>query len=88
MLMLAPIALAISIIGYLVSYLMQMKASGMIDSGRASLMYLFEPVVAVTIAALVLGETSSWMQVIGIALILSALAAEVMFSRTPPKSAG
>lgn len=74
----APFAIAATMLGYLAGYLLQMMASARLSPSRISLIFLFEPVMAILVAWLLLGETLSGFQLAGVGLILTALAAEVM----------
>ena len=74
----APIAIGIAMAAYAAGYLLQMMASSRLAPSRVSLIFLFEPVAAIVVAWLVLGETLGTLQIIGVALILLALATEVL----------
>ncbi len=73
----APIAVALAMGAYAVAYLFQLMAAQKISADRAGLLFLFEPVTAIAVAGLFLGEVLTPMQAIGVALILVALAAEI-----------
>lgn len=73
----APIAVALAMGAYAVAYLMQLMAAQKISPDRAGLLFLFEPVTAIVVAGLFLGEVLTPLQAIGVALILAALAAEI-----------
>lgn len=74
----APVAIAIAMGAYAVAFVFQLLASQRISPSRTGLLFLFEPVTAMVIAAFFLGETLAPLQILGVALILSALAAEVL----------
>lgn len=74
----APYAIAAAMLGYVAGYLLQMMASARLSPSRVSLIFLFEPVTAIFVAWLLLGETLSAFQLAGVGLILAALAAEVL----------
>lgn len=76
----APIAIAIAMIGYAVAFLLQLVAAQKISSSRISLLFLLEPVTAIVLATLFLGETLVPLQIIGVGLIIAALAGEIITS--------
>lgn len=73
----APIAISISVSAYVLGYGLQLMAAARISPSRASLLFLFEPLAAIIAAWFVLAETLTPIQLAGLALILSALAAEI-----------
>lgn len=77
----APIATAIAMLAYGVAFLFQLMASSRLNPSRVSLLFLFEPVTAILIAWIVLGETLSLLQSFGLVLILAALALEFGLAR-------
>lgn len=74
---LAPIAAAVTISGYLLGFLLQVIALTRISPGAAGLAFCFEPVCAVLIAAVVLGERLGPLQYAGCALVVAALVINV-----------
>jgi drug/metabolite transporter (DMT)-like permease len=74
---LAPIAAAVTIGGYLVGFLLQVIALNRISPGAAGLAYCAEPVCAVLIAAVVLGERLGPLQYAGCALVVAVLVINV-----------
>ncbi|MGL5446337.1 MAG: DMT family transporter [Rhabdaerophilum sp.] len=74
----APIAIAIAMGAYAIAYLFQLMAAQRISADRAGLLFLFEPVTAIAAAGMLLGETLSPLQIGGVMLILTALAAEIL----------
>lgn len=74
---LAPLAVAITIGGYLIGFLTQVLALTRIEPGAAGLAFCAEPVFAVSIAALMLGERLGGAQYAGGALVLAAIVANV-----------
>ena len=74
----APVAISIAMGAYAIAFIFQLLASQRISASRAGLLFLFEPVTAMVIAGFFLGETLAPIQILGVALILSALAAEVV----------
>jgi drug/metabolite transporter (DMT)-like permease len=73
----APLAIAIAMGAYMIAFVFQLQAAKRISPSRAGILFLFEPVTAIVIAGLVLGETMHPAQIAGVVLILGALAAEV-----------
>jgi drug/metabolite transporter (DMT)-like permease len=82
---LAPIAILLAMGGYAIGYFLQLMAAQRLSASRASLLFLFEPVVSILTAGLFLGESLSPLQMGGIVLILIALAVEILLSA--PKEA-
>jgi drug/metabolite transporter (DMT)-like permease len=74
---LAPAAAAVTIGGYLIGFLLQVIALTRISPGAAGLAFCAEPVCAVLIAAVVLGERLSALQYAGCALVVGTLVANV-----------
>lgn len=74
---LAPIAAAVTIGGYLLGFLLQVIALTRISPGAAGLAFCAEPVCAVLIAAVVLGERLGPLQYAGCALVVAALVINV-----------
>lgn len=75
---LAPIAAAVTIGGYLLGFLLQVIALTRISPGAAGLAFCAEPVCAVLIAAVVLGERLSALQYAGCALVVAVLVINVI----------
>ena len=78
---LAPIAVAVTIAGYLVGFLAQLLALTRIEPGAAGLAFCAEPVFAVVFAALVLAERLAGAQYAGGALVLLAIIANVILEQ-------
>lgn len=74
---LAPIAAAVTIGGYLIGFLLQVMALTRISPGAAGLAFCAEPVCAVLIAAVVLGERLAPLQYAGCALVVATLVINV-----------
>lgn len=74
---LAPIAAAVTIGGYLLGFLLQVMALARISPGAAGLAFCAEPVCAVLIAAVVLGERLAPLQYAGCALVVATLVINV-----------
>lgn len=80
----APVAISITMTAYAIGFVFQLLASQRISPSRAGLLFLFEPVTAILIAGIVLGEILSPIQIAGVALILTALAAEMLLDAPRP----
>lgn len=74
----APVPIAIAMGAYAIAFVFQLMASRRISASRTSLLFLFEPVTAIVFAAWFIGETLSPLQIGGVALILVALAGEIL----------
>jgi drug/metabolite transporter (DMT)-like permease len=74
----APVAIGIAMAAYAVAFVFQLMASRRISASRTSLLFLFEPVTAIVFAAWFIGETLSPLQLGGVAMILAALAGEIL----------
>jgi drug/metabolite transporter (DMT)-like permease len=77
----APWAVAITLGGYLVGFLFQVLALMRVAPGTAGLAFCAEPVFAVAIAAVVLGERLGGLQYAGGALVVAAIMANVMLEQ-------
>ncbi|MFM8750699.1 DMT family transporter [Rhabdaerophilum sp.] len=80
----APVAVALAMGAYALAYWLQLVAAQKISADRAGLLFLFEPVMAIAMAGLFLGEVLTPVQSIGVALILAALAAEIRLGTREP----
>jgi drug/metabolite transporter (DMT)-like permease len=74
---LAPLAAAVTIGGYLIGFLLQVAAMTRISPGAAGLAFCAEPVCAVMIAAVVIGERLGPLQYLGCALVVATLVINV-----------
>jgi drug/metabolite transporter (DMT)-like permease len=74
---LAPYAIAMTIGGYVIGFMLQFLALGRITAVAAGIIYCAEPVVAAVSSAVILGETFTIVQMAGGALVLSAIVANV-----------
>lgn len=74
----APLAISIAMGAYAIAFVFQLLASQRISASRAGLLFLFEPVTAIVFAGFFIGETLAPFQLVGVGLILCALAAEVL----------
>ena len=72
----AALPLAVNTGGYLLGFLFQILAAPRISAATSSLLFLFEPVVAILSAAIVLHEAISPVQGLGMALVIGALAVD------------
>jgi drug/metabolite transporter (DMT)-like permease len=73
----APIAIAIAMGCYAIAFVGQLMAARRIAPSRAGLLFLFEPVTAILVAGIFLGEQLQLLQMLGVGMILVALGAEV-----------
>lgn len=80
-LMLAPVAVAVTIGGYLIGFLLQVMALARVAPGPAALAFCGEPVFAVAIAAVFLGERVGSLQYAGGALVVAAIIANVILEQ-------
>jgi drug/metabolite transporter (DMT)-like permease len=84
---LAPFAIAMTIGGYVVGFMLQFLALGRITAVAAGIIYCAEPVVAAVSSAVILGETFTFVQIAGGALVLSAIVANVALEQRRMKHA-
>jgi drug/metabolite transporter (DMT)-like permease len=77
-LMAAPIANLVAIGGFAIGITLQFAALARVSAGPAALAFCLEPVAAASFAALFLGERLAGLQYLGVALVLGAVAANVM----------
>lgn len=84
---LAPVAVFANVVGYIVGFLLQMRAVSLGKPAAIGLAFTLEPVVAVATAAVVLGETLVVTQYAGGALVLAALVASVLVEDRRAKGA-
>lgn len=87
---LAPLAIFIAMAAFAVAFVFQLLAAQRISPSRTGLLFLLEPVTAIMIAGFFLGETLLPIQIGGVALILGALAAEILLDtpRVGPAGTG
>lgn len=78
---LAPIAVLVTIGGYLVGFLWQVLALARVAPGPAALAFCAEPVFAVVIAAAVLGERVGTLQYAGAGLVVAAIMVNVILEQ-------
>jgi drug/metabolite transporter (DMT)-like permease len=84
---LAPFAIAMTIGGYLIGFILQFLALGRISAVAAGIVYCTEPVVAAISSAFILDEALSPPQVAGGALVLAAIIANVLLEQRRLKDA-
>lgn len=78
---LVPGAIAVTIGGYLIGFVLQVMALARVAPGPAGLAFCAEPVFAVLIAAVVLGERVGPLQYAGGALVVAAIMANVILEQ-------
>lgn len=83
----APYAVAMTIGGYLFGFVLQFLALGRITAVAAGIIYCTEPVVAAISSAYILGENLAPLQLLGGALVLSAIIANVLLEQRRFKNA-
>lgn len=86
-LMLSPIAVVITMGGFLLGFVMQVMALARAAPGPAALAFCVEPVIAVVVAALVLGERVGVLQYLGGALVIAGIVANVILEQKRASSA-
>lgn len=84
---LAPFAVAMTIGGYILGFVLQFLALGRITAVAAGIIYCTEPVVAAISSAFILEETLAPLQVAGGALVLAAIVTNVLLEQRRPKEA-
>ncbi|WP_243370262.1 DMT family transporter [Microvirga solisilvae] len=84
---LAPFAIAMTIGGYLIGFVLQFLALGRISAVAAGIIYCTEPVIAAASSALILDEALSLPQIAGGALVLAAIIANVLLEQRRLKDA-
>jgi drug/metabolite transporter (DMT)-like permease len=77
----APAAVIMTILGFLVGFVLQIMALARINASTAGLAFCLEPVVAALTAALVLGERMDPVQYAGGALVIAAIVGNVLVER-------
>jgi drug/metabolite transporter (DMT)-like permease len=75
---LAPLALALTIAGFIIGFVLQIVALARVSAVAAGIAFCIEPVIAAATAALILGETLEPLQYVGGALVLAAIVANVI----------
>jgi len=75
-------ALGLSLIGTVVPFALYMKALEKLPATRASVFTIFEPLTAIALALLLLHQALSWIQYVGVLLILLAALLNAMLNGT------
>jgi drug/metabolite transporter (DMT)-like permease len=75
--MAAPAAVAITLIGFLIGFVLQMLALVRITPGSAGIAFCAEPLFAAAVAAIILGEKISLLQYAGAMVVIGAIIANV-----------
>jgi drug/metabolite transporter (DMT)-like permease len=83
----APVAVGITIAGYVIGFVLQFLALGRITAVAAGIIYCAEPVVAAVSSALILNEALAPLQIAGGALVLAAIVANVLLEQRRLKDA-
>jgi drug/metabolite transporter (DMT)-like permease len=78
---LAPFAAAVTIGGYLIGFLFQIAALARLSAVAAGIAYCIEPVVSAVASTFVLGETLNPIQILGGALVMAAIVANILSER-------
>jgi drug/metabolite transporter (DMT)-like permease len=84
---LAPLAVGLTIGGYIFGFVLQFLALGRISAVAAGIIYCTEPVVAAVSSALILQEGLAPLQIAGGALVLTAIIANVLLDQRKLKDA-
>ncbi|MGO4388398.1 EamA family transporter [Microvirga sp. 2YAF29] len=84
---LAPLAVGLTIGGYMFGFILQFLALGRISAVAAGIIYCTEPVVAAVSSALILQESLAPLQIAGGALVLAAIIANVLLEQRHLKNA-
>ncbi len=77
----APFAVAVTVAGYVLGFVLQFLALGRITAVAAGIVYCTEPVVAALSSAVILDESLAPLQIAGGALVLSAIVANVLLEQ-------
>jgi drug/metabolite transporter (DMT)-like permease len=83
---LAPVAVAMTIGGYVLGFVLQFLALGRISAVVAGIVYCTEPVVAALSSTFILGESLGPIQVLGGALVLAAIVTNVAQGQRRPQA--
>lgn len=73
----APLAVTITLVGFLIGFVLQMLALTRISPGSAGIAFCAEPLFAAAVAATVLGEKISLLQYLGGLLVIGAIITNV-----------
>jgi drug/metabolite transporter (DMT)-like permease len=77
----APLAVTITLIGFLIGFVLQMVALTRISPGSAGIAFCAEPLFAAAVAAMVLGEKIGWLQYLGAMLVIGAIVTNVSLEK-------
>ncbi len=78
-----PWAVIVTLAGFLIGFVLQLLALARIAPGSAGIIFCAEPVIAVGLAAIVLGETLGALQYAGGAIVILAIVANVRLDNRP-----
>jgi drug/metabolite transporter (DMT)-like permease len=78
---LAPLAVFLTIGGYILGFLLQVVALARLSAVAAGIAYCIEPVVSAVASTFVLGETIGPIQILGGTLVLAAILANILSER-------
>lgn len=82
-LLLAPIAVVVTVAGYVAGFALQLLALARSSAVVAGIAYCFEPVFAALSSVVFLGESLSLPQILGGCLVLAAIVANVILQHRP-----
>lgn len=77
---------AITALGFFIGLLFQIMASARLSAASAGLLFLLEPVVAISVAALVLHEHITVIQLCGMLIVIAALAYDMLPGLRPART--
>lgn len=77
-LMLAPVVVGLGVVTFIAAFTLQFLALARANAVAAGLSFCIEPVVAALGAALLLGERLDLVQILGVALVIAAIAGNVL----------
>lgn len=83
----APLAIVLSIVCYITGFIMQIVALARIAAVAAGIVYCIEPVLATLFSSLILGEILGPLQLLGGALVLGAVIANVLLEQRAQRQA-
>jgi drug/metabolite transporter (DMT)-like permease len=79
--MAAPLAVAITLVGFLIGFVLQMLALTRIAPGSAGIAFCAEPLFAAAVAATVLGERIALLQYVGALVVIGAIITNVVLEQ-------
>lgn len=77
----APVAVALTVAGFVVGFVLQLAALARISAVVAGLAFCAEPVMAALSSAMFLGERLAWLQYLGGGLVIAAIVANVVIEQ-------